>query len=109
MMVTHLEAIDFSRPVDIVQLERGTQVVQYMKPGRQGQYFAPTGTPAESLGIETYNRLPLVYETTNEVSVLRSTAADTSKNLNSPLQARGQGGGVQYFTPDRDLFNFVKH
>ena len=66
-------------------------------------YFAPLGTPAETIGVDP-GRLANVYTTAEDVTVLRSSAADTTANLNLPTLARGPGGGTQYFTIDPSLF-----
>jgi hypothetical protein len=100
-----MSGIDFSQPVDVVTLPAGSQVVQYQIPGNPiGGYFAPVGTPAEAIGISSEGREPIIYVTTEDISVLRSTAADTSGNLNLPESARGTGGGIQYFTNNRNVF-----
>jgi hypothetical protein len=104
-IASHTNGIDFSQSVAVVTLPKGTQVVQHQIPGNPvGGYFAPVGTPAEALGISSVGRQPVVYVTTEDVSVLRSTAADTSKNLSLPESARGAGGGTQYFTNNRGVF-----
>ncbi|UIN21411.1 polymorphic toxin type 46 domain-containing protein [Herbaspirillum frisingense] len=102
--LTQAELI-FSKPVEVVTLPKGTQVVQYQIPGNPvGGYFAPVGTTAESLGISSVGRNPIIYTTTEDISVLRSTAANTSKNLSLPESARGAGGGKQFFTNNRNVF-----
>jgi len=102
---SHLQGIDFSKPVTVEILPKGTQVVQYQIPGNPvGGYFAPLGTPAEAIGVNPVGRVATVYETTADVAVLQSTAADTSANAALPALARGSGGGTQYFAADRSLF-----
>jgi YD repeat-containing protein len=104
-IASHTSGIDFSQPVEVVPLLKGSQVVQYQIPGNPvGGYFAPVGTPAESIGISSVGREPIIYVTTQDVSVLRSSAADTSTNLSLPENARGTGGGTQYFTNNRNVF-----
>ena len=104
-IASHMSGIDFSKPVEIVTLPKGTKVVQYQIPGNPvGGYFAPVGTSAESLGISSAGRNPIIYKTTENISVLRTTAADTSKSTNLPESARGTGGGVQFFTNNRNVF-----
>ena len=104
-IASHTSGIDFSKPVEVVTLPKGTQVVQYQIPGNPvGGYFAPVGTTAELLGISSVGRQPIIYTTTEDISVLRSTAADTSKNLGLPESARGSGGGIQFFSNNRNVF-----
>ena len=88
-----------------VTLPKGTQVVQYQIPGNPtGNYFAPVGTSAESIGVNPVGRVSTIYTTTSDISVLRSTAANTSLNPNLPALARGQGGGTQFFTTNPSAF-----
>jgi hypothetical protein len=104
-IASHMGGIDFSQPVEVVTLPGGSKVVQYQIPGSPvGGYFAPVGTPAEAIGISSVGRKPIIYVTTEDASVLRSTAADTSGNLSLPELARGTGGGTQYFTNNRNVF-----
>ncbi|TFY97334.1 hemagglutinin repeat-containing protein [Ramlibacter rhizophilus] len=104
-IASHARGIDFSKPVEIVTLPKGAQVVQYQIPGGPvGGYFAPVGTPAESLGISSAGRERVIYVVTEELQVLRSTAANTSLDLTLPESARGAGGGVQFFTNNRSAF-----
>jgi hypothetical protein len=109
-IASHLDGIDFNHPVEVVTLPKGSQLVQYQIPGNPvGGYFAPVGTPAESIGVNPTGRKAMIYETTADVAVLRSSAADTSGNANLPALARGSGGGIQYFTTDRSVFSLGKH
>jgi hypothetical protein len=102
---SHLSGIDFAKPVEVVRLPQGTEVVQYQIPGEPtGRYFAPIGTAPETIGVDPTGRVPTTYVTANDVSVLRSTAANTSANPNVPLRAQGYGGGIQYFTPSTGVF-----
>lgn len=59
-----------------------------------------TGTAGETIGVDMTNRLPVMYQTLDDVTVLRSVARDTSRDMNLPPRARGLGGGVQYYMPD---------
>ena len=101
----HLAGIDFNKPVEVVTLPKGTDVVQYQIPGNPtGNYFAPPGTAPEALGINPTGRVAKTYTTTTDVEVLRSTAADTATNPNLPPSVQGSGGGTQFFTPDKSGF-----
>ena len=104
-IASHLAGIDFSQPIETMTLPKGTQVVQFQLPGNPtGNYFAPMGTSAESLGINPTGRIANTFTTTSDVSVLKSTAASTVSNSNLPISVRGVGGGVQYFSPDISVF-----
>jgi hypothetical protein len=104
-ILSHLEGIDFGKQIEVQTLEKGTQLVQYAFPGRPtGQYFAPLGTDPATLGIDPAGRVATIYEAQTDVTVLRSTAADTSGNTSLPSWARGSGGGTQYFVPDNAQF-----
>jgi RHS repeat-associated protein len=102
---SHVAGIDFSKPVEGVVLPKGTQVVQFQIPGRpQGSYYAPPGTSAESIGVNPEGRVQNVFTTSRDVTVLRSTAADTTGNASLPAAARGSGGGTQYFSAEKAAF-----
>ena len=98
---SHMEGIDFTKPVTVTTLKAGTEVVQYQVPGNPtGNYFAPAGTSPESIGVNPTGRVASTYVTDSDTQVLQSTAASTENNLNLPPSVRGAGGGTQYFTPD---------
>lgn len=104
-----MAGIDFTQPVEVVTLKQGEQVVQYQVPGRAtGSYFAPIGTPAEAIGVDPAGRVAAIYTVTEDTSVLRSTAANTSANTSLPSWARGSGGGTQYFAPSNPALQPVK-
>jgi len=44
-IASHLRGIDFSQPVNIVNIPAGTALTQFNLPGRVGNYYAPPGTP----------------------------------------------------------------
>lgn len=100
-IANHLEGIDFSRPLSVTMIPKGTQVVQYQLPGAPtGNYFAPIGTPANSLGIYTGGRVAKIFTAGQDTSVLRSTAASVRNTWEVPTWSiDADGGGAQYFTP----------
>lgn len=103
--VDMVNSLYFSKPVEIVVLPKGTQVVQYQIPeNSMGNYFAPVGASADSLGINAEGRQTMIYTTTRDVTVLRSIASDTIGNRNIPVFAQGRGGGTQFFTNDLSAF-----
>jgi RHS repeat-associated protein len=105
-IANHLQSIDFSQPVDVVTIPQGTQVVQYQIPGSAvGNYFAPVGTPANSLGIYTSGRVGSIFTATEDTTVLRSTAADVNNTWEMPgWNIQAPGHGTQYFTPTPTSF-----
>ncbi|HEX2687538.1 MAG TPA: polymorphic toxin type 46 domain-containing protein, partial [Kofleriaceae bacterium] len=121
----HLRGIDFSKPVEVTTLPKGTVVQQTQPPGApQGSYYAPPGTEPGKLGISPKGDLrgpdgetvmghvdkqTKLYVTTEDVVVLRSSAAkieDTwsmheigsSSKTGDPVPFLAEGGGTQYFT-----------
>jgi hypothetical protein len=77
--------------------------------GRQGSYYAPTGTPAGQLGIssqaaqrqtgELVERVPTKYVLRQDVEVLKSTAARVTDTWSIPGKSvEAAGGGTQYFS-----------
>jgi hypothetical protein len=102
-IMQHLDGIDFSKPVEIVSLKKGTLVMQYQIPGRPvGNYFAPLGAKAETLGINPIGRVPSVFEIAEDTAVLRSTASTVIENGNT--NNIFDGGGIQYFSWDNASF-----
>lgn len=109
----HLKGIDFNKPVSVQTIPKNTPVTQYQVPGgRQGNYYAPPGTPASQLGINpqgvsrttgnVVNKPPTTYRTTRDVSVLKSTAASVDDTWSVPGRPyRAEGGATQFFTMDR--------
>ncbi|MBA4124007.1 MAG: hypothetical protein H0X72_16310 [Acidobacteria bacterium] len=98
----HLAGIDFTKPVDVITIPKGTEVIQYQVPGKPvGNYFAPPGTTASELGMNPAGRQPRTFTTIKDMQVLRSTASpavDTWSNAGKSFQT--QGGGTQYFAPN---------
>lgn len=108
--LSHMRGIDFDRPVEIVRIEPGTELIQYNLPGQRGRYFAPRGTTAESLGIDPAGRVMEVYRAPDEgILSLRSTAADIEDFTDDAgnVIRGGAGGGIQYKVGDSGGFNPV--
>ncbi len=104
-IASHAAGIDFSQPVEVIKIAKGTQMVQYQTPGNPtGNYFAPVGTPPDSLGINPAGRVAKLFVATRDVTALKSTAASTASNFDIPEAFRGGGGGIQYFVPDSSAF-----
>jgi Bacterial toxin 46 len=110
----HLAGIDFGKPVEEVEFEEGKGVEQHqIKQEWQGSYYAEPGTEATRLGISSEGMLNGVvvkkgtfpYTIAKNTTVLRTTAApilDTWSNPENHVQT--EGGGTQYFHPDRARF-----
>lgn len=106
-IANHLQGIDFSQPVEVTTIPAGTQVVQYQIPGAPvGNYFAPVGTPANSLGIYTSGRVGSIFTATEDTTVLRSTAASVNNTWEVPgWTIEAPGRGTQLFTPNSSAFH----
>ncbi|HEX7839547.1 MAG TPA: polymorphic toxin type 46 domain-containing protein [Kofleriaceae bacterium] len=121
----HLRGIDFSKPVEVTTLPKGTIVQQTQPEGApQGSYYAPPGTEPGKLGInprgdlrgpdgETVvghvDKTTKLYVTTEDVVVLKSSASQiednwsmheigTSSKDGPAIPFLAEGGGTQYFT-----------
>jgi RHS repeat-associated protein len=106
-IANHLEGIDFTRPVDVITIPKGTQVVEYQIPGApMGNYFAPIGTSANTLGIYTSGRFARAFTATEDTTVLRSTAASARNTWEVPgWTIDTPGEGIQYFAPNPSDFH----
>lgn len=97
----HIRGIDFTKPVEVVVIPRGTEVIQYQIPGAPlGNYFAYPGTPGSTLGFYTSGREVSTLISKQEIRVLQSTAADTVDDWS--MREHGweidtPGGGIQIF------------
>uniref|UniRef100_UPI002597D43C polymorphic toxin type 46 domain-containing protein n=1 Tax=uncultured Zobellia sp. TaxID=255433 RepID=UPI002597D43C len=112
---SHLDGIDFSKPVKLVELPKGKSVSQFQAPGgKKGNYFAEPNAKATELGInpnaevggDVVEKTKTIYETTTKTNVLESSAKsgiiDTWSVKSSPFETTG--GGTQYFTDNSDVF-----
>ena len=98
---SHMQGINFDQPVAIVQVFKGTRLVQYKFPTRPtGNYFAYLGTPALGLGINPAGRVGVAFTVSRDLKALQSTASDTRSLFNVPPWARGPGGNKQLYIPD---------
>jgi len=94
----HLEGTDFTKPVVLRELPKGTEVIQYVRAdGKPGMYFAEPGTPMSRLGIfEPPPRVVQRFVVDKPIEVVESTAA-TIPELAPGVG--GQGGGQQLIFP----------
>jgi hypothetical protein len=105
---SHLDGIDFSKPVSVEVLPEGTVVEQWVDPRRGvGNYFANSGTSASELGIYEGERVSRKFVVTADTPVLKSTAGSITDTWTAPPAAfPTRGGGTQYFTKQPE--NFVQ-
>jgi len=88
----HMEGIDFSKAVKTTTLKKGTIIQQWVGENGVGSYFTPLENGAnKNLGISYEGRTLKQFTLTEDVKVLKSTAADYKGNA---------GGGTQYFNPE---------
>jgi hypothetical protein len=111
---SHLQGIDFTRPVEVVTLRKGQVLEQWQYPGApQGDYYALPGADKHSLGIlhTRRNRATGLTEqrelrrllVTEDIQVLRSTAREF------PWGAEvAPGGGTQLVTRAKDTIVNLK-
>jgi RHS repeat-associated protein len=103
-IASHMRGIDFSQPVNIVNIPAGTSLTQFNLPGRVGNYYAPVGTPANSLGIYTSGFVENTHVFGSPTRALQSTAAsvvDDWSMRGSGWRIQTEGGGTQFFVPNR--------
>lgn len=120
-MVGALRGMDLHKPIAVVKLRKGTQLVRYdyaVANGElsEGAWFTTAGTSERQLGLATGNRKFTIVELTDDVEVLSSKAAginDTwtqgrNADVYAPQPGSAQklragemaaGGGGQYFVP----------
>jgi filamentous hemagglutinin len=104
----HLQGIDFTQPVTVTQVGPGTNYVQYVLNGNLGNYFAPIGTPAASLGINPANRIPGLFTPSGFTPALQSTAASVTDTWTVPGEPFvADGGGTQLFVPNKSTMTPV--
>ncbi len=106
---SHLQGIDFSKPVTLQTIPEGAYVEQWVKGGRVGNYFGPLGQAPEMSGISRGMRTPIGFRANQDVSVLRSHASPITDTwtLGPDYPINTPGGGIQYFTPNRNAFDAV--
>jgi hypothetical protein len=97
----HMRGIDFSQPVDVVTIPKGTEAIQYQIPGAPlGNYFALPGTPGNKLGFYTSGREATSYVSTQDIPVLRSFASSTIDDWSMKdygWEIEAPGGATQFF------------
>ncbi|KPX75906.1 polymorphic toxin type 46 domain-containing protein [Pseudomonas syringae group genomosp. 3] len=116
----YLEGIDFTKPVTLEKINSGKKLWQFQVPGgRQGMWYSltPNVKPAE-LGINPNSliyktnyeaqRVLNIYQSTEKVTVLRSTAAPILDKFSIPHKPYDAIGGARQLTSDqRELFKLI--
>jgi len=93
-----LHSTDFTKPVNLVELQSGTQVVQYVRAdGSVGTFFAYPGTPPSALGITGEGRILTNFTIAEPVQVIEGTAA--AFPVGKYPGVGGPGGGIQLIFP----------
>jgi hypothetical protein len=100
-IASHLRGIDFTKPVDIITVPKGTDLVQFGFPGdRMGRYFARPGASPSRLGIYPKGRVESLVRTLDDLPALQSTAADVIDDWSiKGLPINVRGGETQIFIP----------
>lgn len=101
---SHLQGIDFTQPVNPVLLRQRSLVDQFVGQRGVGIYFAPVGTPGETLGIILDGRIRNTFQLQQNVHALRSAAADYKwPDGIDPV------GGTQYVVDKADRIFFLPY
>ena len=105
-LASHMDGIDFTKPLSVVDLRAGSRMVQYALPGRRtGNYFAEAGTAASELGINPAGRIPVLMQSPFGARALKSVAREIDDKWTIPGTVfHASGGGTQYFVPRSSLF-----
>lgn len=103
LMVSFLKAMDLSKPVTLVTLREGEEVIAYSKPNQDPFkfFFARPGTSWNRLGINPEGRHFFRYRLRISVTALQSfagTTIDTWTNRRAYFDAAG--GGRQLIIPN---------
>lgn len=114
---SHMDGIDFTKPVELVEIPANKDFSQYQAPGGdKGLYFAKPSAKATELGINPRAELPdgtivnktkELYTSTTKQTVLKSTARSDIKDtwsVKSEPPYTTKGSGTQYFTKDNSIF-----
>lgn len=120
--LSELLAIDYSKPVEIVQVKPGRVFTQMQQPGqdqsRYGSFFAEGSIAgdynnrADSSGIGIVSaadkKSTYLHETTAQTTFLRSTAAPALDTWSTSYPQFAKGGGTQLRVATSDYSSVVK-
>ncbi|VVN70006.1 polymorphic toxin type 46 domain-containing protein [Pseudomonas fluorescens] len=117
---SYMRGLDFSEPVRVETINSGKKLWQYQVPGgRQGIWYSPTPDIVPSqLGINPLGqiyktetvvpKIVNVYQTTEKISVLRSTSAPVTDTWSVPPQPFDAIGGARQITSgQKELFKLI--
>ena len=111
-IANHLKGIDLTKPVNVITLKPGTELVQFQAPGGPtGKYYGLSGATPSSLGIaeqtldratgQIADKVPKNLVVSRPVDVLQTTAAPIEDTWSIPgKRIKSAGGAVQYFTTE---------
>lgn len=116
----HLTGIDFSKPLEVVVLKKGTVMAQWQSPGApQGTYYSQINYTPEQLGIgakgtarvtrEVIDKRMTLYRIVKDVEALHSicSAPDDVWSVTGMVQPT-EGGGEQFFSSDASAFETLE-
>ncbi|WP_346830271.1 polymorphic toxin type 46 domain-containing protein [Pseudomonas abietaniphila] len=116
----YMNGLDFTKPVSVETINRGKTLWQYQVPGgRQGMWYSPTPDIIPSqLGINPLGqiyktdivvpKIVNVYQSTEKVTLLRSTSAPVLDTWSVPSQPFDAiGGARQMTTGQKELFKLI--
>jgi len=75
-VLQQLNSIDFHKPVELVEIEPGKNLLQYSD-GERGQYFTDPGVPQQKLGITVKARAADEYTVKEKMIVLKTHTRET--------------------------------
>ncbi|MFC6337565.1 hypothetical protein GIR22_23650 [Pseudomonas sp. CCM 7891] len=116
----YMNGLDFTKPVSVETINSSKKLWQFQVPGgRQGMWYSPTPDIVPSqLGINPLGqiyktetvvpKIVNVYQTTDKVTLLRSTSAPVLDNWSVPSQPFDAIGGARQMTSgQRELFKLI--
>ncbi|AZF13698.1 hypothetical protein C4J92_0181 [Pseudomonas sp. R3-18-08] len=116
----YMNGLDFTKPVSVETINSGKKLWQFQVPGgRQGMWYSPTPDIVPSqLGINPLGqiyktetvvpKIVNVYQTTDKVTLLRSTSAPVLDTWSVPSQPFDAIGGARQMTSgQRELFKLI--
>ncbi len=117
----HMEGIDMTRPLEVVEVPEGKILQQWQVEGNwQGNYYSEIGLSPDELGInpkgtsfvdgEISLKKAKHYKLTKSMKMLKSIA----KKINDNRSVAGEdylasGGGVQYFGVQKEFMEEVSN
>ena len=95
---SHIEGTDLSKPIIRRELEPGTEIIQYVRIGKEpGMYAAYPGASPETLAIDGSGREMVKFRVKSPIDVVETSAASYPKGKVPGVG--GPGGGKQLILP----------